>query len=936
MDPSVSVGTLPNGLRYYIRRNPTPAGRAELRLVVNAGSVLEDADQLGMAHFVEHMAFNGTTHYQKNELITYLQSIGMQFGADLNAHTNYDETTYELTVPTDSAALHAGLTILEDWAHGVQFDSANVVAERKVILEEWRLRTGAGTRIQLAHDSVRYRGTPYPSRLPIGTVESISNTNPAALKRFYHDWYRPNLMTVIVVGDFDQAAMVRAITRRFGALVNPKPARPRPDIKPALPTSPTVSLVQSPEVDGWSAAVMYHRPSTRAVPSSYGAYRDARVENVLLNILNQRLGQLAQQPNTPVLSAGVGEDRLQRGAMVYELVLTSKPMRLDTAIARAAAELARIGRDGVSPSELDAQQKILLRQGDDAVAQASAVTSAALAAQYVTNALRGNVSLSPTQIRTLLEQYVPMVTVADVKALAQAISADTAPFVVVSIPAVQSMPVDSATSRPSQRSLLAAVAMGRTMALPPYDAALASAPLVPYPPAAGTITTTRTIASIGVTEWTLSNGVHVLLKPMRTGDDKIYLSGTRAGGYALADSATYPSAVMAAQLLGAGGVGTLSNDAIRDRFPGVNAGVGTFIGDYADGVTGQSGARPDDRTLLFQLLYLKFTAPRVDSSVFARWRVEAEHPTQFDMQLLLLGQFLRNDSPFGRPVMGAVADSVDASRALSFYRSRFGDASDFTFVLAGAFTLDEIRPLVLQYLGGLPSTGAAATTRDLGVRPHLGPVQHFLLTQNVDPQAKTIMVFTTPDSATIADAATVNALATALQERLTFVLRQKLGGVYAVQVGGSVETTPYRRAVFQIVYTSDPNRVEELSRVVSAELDSMKTQGPTTTELHDFKEAVARNDQLAAAQPESWGQRLTAYVAKGWPIDQLSSELTIGSSVTMGQVRAMAERLFTEPNRIQVVAMPQRFFNQPSQPAAQPAATPATQPASETPKSSMP
>jgi zinc protease len=478
--------------------------------------------------------------------------------------------------------------------------------------------------------------------------------------------------------------------------------------------------------------------------------------------------------------------------------------------------------------------------------------------------------------------------------------------------------------------VLAAIAAVDTATIPPYDARLADAPLVPYPPTPGTVTATRTIGSIGVTEWTLSNGVRVLLKPMHDGDDQIHVLGIRPGGYVLADSESYASAAVAANLLGAGGVGTYSNDALRERYSGVIAKAGTSINDYSESVVGSSGITNADKTLMFQLLYLKFTAPRVDSSVFERWKVQAEHPPQVDQQRLLLSNFLRNGDPFGRPILGPIADSVDVSRALAFYHARFGDASGFTFVITGAFAPDSIRPLVERYLGGLPSTGAPAATRDPGVRPKAGPVQHYLLTRSSDPVAKTIFVFTAPMDATLGNASRIVALSGALQQRLTYVLRQQMGAIYSVQVNGRIGTTPYEHAQFQIVYTSDPRRLYEIQNALLAELDSMKTNGPTATELHDANEAGDRAREVADAQSAAWANRLLAYVASGWPLDSIASEGAIADRVTAADVRNMAATLFTPYNRIEVVAMPKRLFNEPgvrTPAAAAPAPTPTSTPA---------
>lgn len=909
MDSAVVVGKLPNGLRYYIRRNTNPTDRAELRLVVNAGSVLEDDNQRGLAHFVEHMAFNGTTHFKKNELIHYLESLGMRFGADLNATTNYDETIYELSIPTDSASLRTGLLILEDWAHGVQFDSANVVAERKVILEELRLHLGADMRAQLAHDTVRYRGSPYASRTPIGLRERIETANPSDLKRFYADWYRPDLITVVAVGDFDVKSMEARIAAEFGALKAPTHERPRPAITVPFQSSRALSVVRDREQKTWSAGLVYRKPKSSTTPGSAAAYRLSRIDGIFTSVINQRLAQAAQRPESPLVAASIVTGRFQRSGSAYEISVNAKPNKLDSAIAAALTEVERVARDGVSAPEFDRERKKLLRTADEAISAADFAPSAALANAYADNALHGNVSLSGQQVTDLLRSSVATITANDVQAVARTIASDTTPLIMVAVP------VSTDTTSSSSVALLAAIDGVRSAKIPPFAERLVNAPLVPYPPKPATIVKQETIPNVGIVAWTLSNGVRVLLKPMHDGD-KVYLSAVRPGGISLADtgSVNYASAVAASAVVGASGGGAFTNQEIRDRFAGTYAGVMTTIGDYSEGVSGQSGNHPSDMELLFQLTYLKFTAPRIDSVVVAKWKDEAQRQT-IDPLAGMLNHFLRNDKSFGRPVAGALADSVDTQRALAFYRARFANADGFTFVITGDFAPDSIRPYVLQYLGGLPANGHVSNFRDLGVRPAAGPVRHMVLTNAVDPVAKAAIIYSDSFAVTRASATQVTVLGNILQMRLTYMLRQTMGGVYGVQVQSGTTLSPYPHFQVSMVYTADPSRLGELDKALSAELDSIATVGPTATELHDVKEALRRGIESASDQPDAWAAGILRYVVNGWPLSQLHEDDAI-DSVTAEQVRDLARRALDQNHRIEVVTMPRKFVKITTTPAA--------------------
>ena len=893
IDGAVTVGTLSNGLRYFVRRNTTPAARAELRLVVNAGSALEDDDQRGMAHFVEHMAFNGTTHFAKNALIAYIQSVGMRSGADLNAHTSYEETVYDLTVPTDSATLGTALTILGDWATGVQFDSANVVAERSVIVEEQRLALGAASRIRSVHDSVLYRGTPYLTRDPIGTVESIRSTNPAPLRRFYHDWYRPDLMTIVAVGDFDQAAMVAGITRRFGAVPMPAAPRPRLAIAVALPTRPTAAFVADVEQPDWSATIVFRKPRTYAVLGTVGSYRQLRIAEIFQRIVNQRLAQRVREAGSPLMSAKLVDERLGRGRSVFTLSATAKSNQLEGAVTAALSEIARIARDGVTAAEVEQQRKVLLRRADNLATDIGPQQSAELAEQYIDNARQISVSFSMQSI-PLLRAVAVGITPDDIRRVARAVRADSGLTVLASAP----------QAGPTPATLLAAVAAVATAKVPLYDPRLVDAPLVAYPPVPGRVTAIRTVPAIGATEWILANGVRVLLKPMPNSGDEVYIAATRPGGFVRADSANYPSAAMAT-LASADGAGTYGDADIQRKYTGVVAGASTAVDAYYDVAAGGSGTRPEDLALMFQILYLKFTAPHFDTAVFTLWK-QAQKQAPLDVVQRELDAFQRNGSAFGRPLVGAVIDSVDAHHALTFYRSRFGDAAGFTFIITGPFSLDTVRPLVEQYLGGLPSSTqmppALAPLHDDGVRPRAGPRRRILLIPDGEPKSRTVFSYTTPMSLTRQGNAQLDALVFALQERLTFTLRQKLGGVYTVSVDGVLAREPYERAQVAISYIADPTRVETLHQAVLADLEAIKTDGPSATELFNVHEAFRRSRESGVSRPDVWVNQLRTYVRSGWPVDSIVADQAI--VVTAEGVRDLARALFTDAHRIEVVTMP--------------------------------
>ncbi|HEX7024753.1 MAG TPA: pitrilysin family protein, partial [Gemmatimonadales bacterium] len=433
IDPAVTTGRLPNGLRYYIRVNHRPAKRAELRLVVNAGSVLEDPDQRGMAHFVEHMAFNGTAHFRKQELVDYIESIGMRFGADLNAYTSFDETVYQLQVPTDSAHIvRRGFQILEDWAHGVTFDTTEIRKERGVVMEEWRLGRGAGQRMFDQQLPVLFRGSRYAERLPIGTPECIRSCSAAAIRRFYRDWYRPDLLAVVAVGDFDPRVILALIRRRFGGIAR-RPAR-RPRTLAPVPAHRTaeVSIATDPEATSTSVSVyVQRRPGARG---TVAGWRTDLVENLAAGILNERLYELSQKPDPPFLGAGVGRQSLVRTSEAFSFGAGVPDSGVRRGLRAVLTELERAGRHGFTQPELDRMRLEYLRGLEQAYAERDKTESGGHASEYVEHFLTGvgipGIAHEYQRARAVL----PRVTRADLDAVARRWLTGGAPVILVNAP----------------------------------------------------------------------------------------------------------------------------------------------------------------------------------------------------------------------------------------------------------------------------------------------------------------------------------------------------------------------------------------------------------------------------------------------------------------------------------------------------------------------
>ena len=580
--PGVVQGTLPNGLRYYVRRNDKPQRRAELRLVVRAGSILEDGDQRGLAHFVEHMAFNGTRRFPKQAIVSFLERSGMRFGADLNAYTSFDETVYMLQIPTDTAALlDTALDVLQDWASAVTFDSTEFARERGVVIEEWRTGRGAEQRISEQQFAVQFKGSRYADHFPIGSKESLDAATLAATRRFYHDWYRPDLMAVVAVGDFDPAVVERAIRQRFGALAGPPAPRPRPVYDAPDHADTRISIASDREFPQSVAQVEWLLPPRER--GTVGAWRTSLVSGIYTALLSQRLGELSQRASTPFAFAYAGSGSIIPARDAFSAAAVVKDGRFTDALVATLGELERARRFGFTATEFERQKASLVRSFERAVSEASKTDSKVFANQLVQHVLRQSNLASPQQALDLATALLPGVSLAEVNAAANHWMPDSNRTIAVAAPARPDvvLPTDSA--------LLAVFARVKAEALAAYVDSVADQPLVAHPPTPGKVVKSSTIADLGITEWTLSNGIRVLLKPTDFKNDQVLLSGRRPGGLSVLDNADHNVATLSDYVLG--GAGAFSENQLRRMLTGKVANANVSVNENGEAAYGSASPR---------------------------------------------------------------------------------------------------------------------------------------------------------------------------------------------------------------------------------------------------------------------------------------------------------------------------------------------------------
>ena len=820
VDPEVLVGGLPNGLRFYVRANGKPARQAELRLVVKAGSALEDPDQLGLAHFVEHMEFQGTRHFPRQGISDFLSSLGLSIGADANASTSYDETEYTLRVPTNvPGVLDRALLVLEDWAQGATFDQGGIDRERAIVLSEWRMRLGVDERTQAQIRRVQLAGSRYADRSPIGSPEIIQQAQREQLVRFYRDWYRPDLMAVIVVGDVDKDAVAAQIRQHFLSLSNPSPERPRPAFD--VPDHPETryALVADKEATATAVQVSNLRPARNQ--GSVGGYREIMRDQLFASMLSSRLDELSASANPPFLKAAVGRElfgtpRTKDEAAIQALVTNDGvPRGLDALL----TEIQRVVRFGFSDTELARAKQEMMLGYERGVTESPDRESASRADEYTRNFLQSEALPTIWQELAFHRRFVPAITLPEVNALATDWFPNQNRLVVVSAP-------DAAGVALSNAEQLSAVvnAVGEKQ-LQPYVDTAEGQTLMDAPPRRGSIVRSTVRPEAGITEWVLSNGATVVLKPTTLKADQILFRAAARGGTSLASDADFSSARAADDVIPASGVSRFTAVALDKLLRGKAVAVRPFIDEVVQGMRG--GSTPEALETMFQLIYLRFTAPRADQTAFAAVKSQAlaALANQNASPEVALGRVLEatlsQNHPRRQPETPETVAQWNLDKALAFYKARFADASNFTFVFVGTFTPEAIRPFVETYIASLPATRAKETWRDFGISPPTSVIEK-TVEKGIAPKAEVSIVFSGPFGYDDADNLAFRAMVLVLESRLSGTIRQELGGTYSITATPATMKYPRPQYRLTIDWTCDPARVTALVQRVFQEVELIR------------------------------------------------------------------------------------------------------------------
>jgi len=905
ISPEIKVGKLSNGLTYYIRKNGKPEKKVELRLVVKVGSIMEDDDQQGLAHFTEHMAFNGTKNFKKNDLVSFLQSIGVQFGADLNAYTSFDQTVYILPIPTDKPEnLDKGFLVLEDWASTVAFENEEIDKERGVVLEESRLGKGAEDRMSKVTLPKIFAGSKYAQRLPIGKDDILKNFKYDAIKRFYKDWYRPDLMAVVAVGDIDPAAAEGMIKKHFEKLKNPANERPRDYAEVPNRKASEGVVVTDKEASNNILEVFYSLQKSK--PSLLlGDYRDDLVKNLFASMMSQRMQELSQKANPPFVFGGSGMSGFVHGYEFYNSFALISKTGVEAAINAIVQENERVRKFGFTATELDLAKKNMLRSYERSYNEREKTESTSYADEYIRNFLDQESIPGIANEYAYCKEFVPTITIDEINKYAvKTIPANDTKLVIYQGAEKADFKI------PTNEELLNAELAAEKMPVTAYEEKVVSSNLMDKAPQGGTIKSESENKTLGTTELVLGNGVKVILKPTDFKNDQVVMSATRFGGQSLYGDKDIYNARYATMVINQMGVKDLSPTDLRKALAGKTVNASPSMQNTIEGFSGSSGSA-DVETML-QLTYLYFTQPRKDAELFnsfvskqqAMFQNMMSNPQAVFQDTIMAVLYNKNPRRPGLPKPEDFG-KINMDRAMEIYKERFSSAKNFTFFFVGSFDLAKMKPLVASYLGALPVTEIPTAYKDLGLRPIKGVVKKEVK-KGAEPKSFISLTFAGETPYSEDAALKMQALTEVMNIKLIETLREDMGGIYGGGMRGSVSKLPYPNYQLSVSLPCGPENVDKLIKATFDEINKVKANGPTEADLNKVKETYNKKFLENMKDNNYWLNALRGIADFGNDGSNILALDKKMSALTVKDIKDAANLYLDDKNYLQVVLYPEK------------------------------
>ena len=908
VDPSVKIGKLDNGFTYYLRENALPENRVEFRLAIKAGSILEDDDQQGLAHFTEHMLFNGTKNFQKNELIDFLQKMGLEFGGDLNAYTSFDETVYILPIPTeDDGNIDKALTVLSDWAYQATFDDEEIDKERGVVMEEWRLRLGAYERMRQQIWPVTLAGSRYAERLPIGKPEVLENFKYEAAKRFYKDWYRPDLMALVAVGDFDAAELEEKIKELFGAMKGPDSPRAREYYSRTDFEGTRIAVASDKESTSNDISVEFITPGVVKTENTLGSFKKSVMRGLFSVMLNQRLEELIQAENPPFqYSYSSYGGTLGKDKSAYTMYVSVKEDKFKEGLKAAVAANERVRRFGFTDGELERAIALYRNSYERSAREADKLESGRVVNSYVNHFLNGGSLLNAQQRLDYFNTVIPSIQISELNELIKG-------WITTSNRTIEITAKEADAAKiPTEDELIAILDNAKDdKSIKAYAEEKLASSLITAMPKAGSIVSEETNDITGITEMTLSNGAKLFLKPTDFKNDEVILNAYSFGGGSLYGSEDIMTVQMAGQAISEMGIGEFNAIDLGKFMTGKSASVSTGIGLYAETVSGFSSKK--DMETFMQLLHLKFIAPRRDEKAFNSWlgrtknlygNVTSSPDFQFQIQMqkIMMGE----DNPWIAFPTPEKLDEINMDRALSIYKERFADASDFKFVFVGNIDMATFRPLVEQYIASLPSSNSKETYKDINLDIRKGEITENVYV-GVDEKSQVNIMLTGDYEYNMTNNGLMTAIAGILSNKMIETLREEMGGVYGAGANASPTAYPKPTFAFSISFPCKPENVEALTQAALKELEKIKNGDFTDEDVQKIITSRKQNFDESIKQNRYWSSIMGSYLKNGDDFENILKGNERADAITKEAIMAAANKYLTKENIITVTKLPESY-----------------------------
>ena len=846
--PDVKIGKLSNGLTYYIQNNGKPEDKVELRLALKAGSIVETEDQVGLAHFMEHMNFNGTTNFKKNELVDYLQSIGVEFGADLNAYTGFDQTVYILPIPSDDPQkLDKGFQILQDWAGNALLTDQDIDDERGVVIEEYRTRLGASTRMQSKYlDKIAYKSK-YADRLPIGTKENLENFDYESVRNFQKDWYRPNLMAVIAVGDLDVETLEKKIKENFSGLKNPKNPKPREEYGSENHEGTFVAVEWDEEATGSQVQIYYKDKGEVKKTKTIQDYRGNMVKGLFTQMINNRLGEYSNKPSPPFIYGFSYHGGIIGNKTAYQSVAqTNETGQLD-ALKTLLEENERVKRYGFKTSELKRAKKDYIARLERAFKNKDKQESNRIVGSYIQNFLQESPIPGIEWSFKYAQSELPNIKLEEVNGLIVDFLHDDNRLVILTGPKKEGL------TKVTEQEVIDLLDKVKKSDIKDYEDEAVREDLMPVKPKKGSISSVDVNNHGKINETTtitLSNGAKIIYKKTDFKNDEILFEAYSYGGTSLYSDDVLKETASANRGLFEAGIDGLTKNDMKKLMSGKIARVSPFIGGLSEGFRGS--ASPKDLETMFQMIHLYFTKLDKDPEAFASYiskqkaflgNILSNPNISFS---IALGKFSNEGNPryTGLPTAEDL-DKANYDLAYEKYKERFANAGDFNFYFVGNVDAEKIAEYAKTYIASLPGSSEREMFNVSAFRPKYG-AHEFTYHKGTEPKSQVNLIYRGEAKYDAKEARAMNALGEILSIKLIEKLREEEGGVYGAGARGSIRKMPYSSFNFSISFPCAPENAEKLSSAAIAELKKIIKEGPTEVDLDKVKKALllTRKDQL--------------------------------------------------------------------------------------------